>query len=72
MVPHSTIRYTQVRNTSCRTQCKIKNVFYGNIKNLLKTTYKFFTFKTASFINTISTEHLQIVYDGSAGIFNTI
>lgn len=48
-----------------KTQCKIKNVFYGNVKNLLKTTYKFFTFKTAPFINTISTDYLQLIYDGS-------
>lgn len=48
-----------------RTQCKIKNVFYGNVKNLLKTVYKFFTFKTAPFINNISTDYLQAIYDGS-------
>lgn len=42
-----------------RTQCKIKNVFYGNIKNLLKTTYKYFTNKTASFINRMKTDELQ-------------
>lgn len=45
-----------------RTQCKIKNVFYGNVKNLLKTLYKFFTFKTASFVNSISTDYLQSIY----------
>lgn len=51
----------------CRTQCKIKNVFYGNIKNLLKTVYKFFTLKTAPFINSIPTDFLQVIYDGSLG-----
>jgi hypothetical protein len=67
MVHDPTIPQVQVKNTPLRTQCKIKNVFYGNIKNLLKTAYKFFTLKTAPFINTISTDFLQVIYDGCLG-----
>lgn len=69
MVAHPAIRQKEVKPILCRTQCKIKNVFYGNVKNLLKTTYKFFTFKTAPFINTISTDYLQLIYDGSLGTY---
>lgn len=67
MVLDPAIRQKEVKHHLCRTQCKIKNVFYGNVKNLLKTTYKFFTLKTAPFINTISTDYLQLIYDGSLG-----
>lgn len=67
MVHDPTIPQMQVKVVPFRTQCKIKNVFYGNIKNLLKTVYKFFTLKTAPFINTISTDFLQLIYDGCMG-----
>lgn len=69
MVVDPAVSQKEVKPLLCRTQCKIKNVFYGNVKNLLKTTYKFFTFKTAPFINTISTDYLQLIYDGSLGTY---
>ena len=39
-------RYSQYYS---RTQCKLKNIFYGNVINILKTAYKYFTQKTAFF-----------------------
>jgi hypothetical protein len=67
VVDDPAVRAVQVRARRFRTQCKIKNVFYGNIKNLLKTAYKFFTLRTAPFINSIPTDYLQLIYDASLG-----
>jgi hypothetical protein len=62
----------QVLPSPFRTQCKLKNVFYGNVKNLLKTTYKYFTLKTSPFFNSISTDFLQLIYDACLGITSAI
>lgn len=48
-----------------RTQIKIKNIFYGNVRLFLKKLYKYFTKKTSVFINKLKTDDLQNIYDGT-------
>jgi hypothetical protein len=52
-----------------RTQTKIKNYFYGNIRYLLKIIVKYFYQKSTGFINDIKTETLLDIYEGKRGTF---
>jgi hypothetical protein len=52
----------QVRNKSLRTQTKIKNYFYGNIRYLLKNIIKHFYKKSTGFVNDIKTDTLLDLY----------
>jgi hypothetical protein len=55
-----------------RTQTKIKNYFYGNIRYLLKIIVKYFFKKSTGFINDIKTETLLDMYEAKNGIFSSI
>jgi hypothetical protein len=46
-----------------RTQTKIKNYFYGNIRYFLKIIIKFFNKKSTGFVNDIKTETLLDMYE---------
>jgi hypothetical protein len=52
----------------CRTQTKIKNYFYGNIRYFLKVVIKHFHRKSTGFVNDIKTETLLDVYEAKNGI----
>ena len=47
-----------------RTQTKIKNYFYGNIRYLLKIIVKSVTKSRAGFINDLKTDFLLDIYEG--------
>lgn len=47
-----------------RSQVELKNIFYGNIRCLIKKVFKFFTTKTAVFVNKFDTFTLQNIYSG--------
>lgn len=57
-----------VKQILTRTQTKIKNYFYGNIRYLLKIILKFAFGKTRTgFVNDIKTEILLDMYEGKGG-----
>lgn len=56
-----------VKLSPCRTQTKIKNYFYGNIRFLLKIIIKSILKIKAGFINDIKTDTLLDIYQGKNG-----
>lgn len=64
MVPSPKTPPRQVKPKLPRTQTKIKNYFYGNIRYLLKIIVKYFFKKSTGFINDIKTETLLDMYEG--------
>jgi len=52
----------QVTPQIVRTQTKIKNYFYGNIRFFLKIIIKYFHKKSTGFVNDIKTEVLLDMY----------
>lgn len=69
MVPSPETSPRQVHIHPFRTQTKIKNYFYGNIRYLLKIIVKYFFKKSTGFINDIKTETLLDMYEGKNCIF---
>ena len=67
MVSPSKAPSGQVPLDLARTQTKIKNYFYGNIRFLLKIIVKHFSKKSTGFINDIKTETLLEIYEGKTG-----
>jgi len=57
----------QVKWPSLRTQTKIKNYFYGNIRYLLKIILKTVTKVKTGFINDVRTDILLDIYEGKNG-----
>lgn len=57
----------QVRWHPLRTQTKIKNYFYGNIRYLLKIILKTVTKVKTGFINDVRTDVLLDIYEGKNG-----
>ena len=54
----------QVNRSSLRTQTKIKNYFYGNIRYLLKIILKTVTKVKTGFVNDVRTDVLLDIYEG--------
>ena len=55
-----------------RTQTKIKNYFYGNIRYALKVIVKYFMKSSTGFLNDINTETLVNIYESEEGYFRAI
>ena len=58
----------KVRISLLRTQTKIKNQFYGNVRLLLKTVTRLCLKASCGFINDIKTDALLHIYDGTGSI----
>jgi len=68
MVPHSKAPSRSVKVSQLRTQTKIKNYFYGNIRYLLKIILKVvFSKSRTGFVNDIKTDTLLDMYEGKGG-----
>lgn len=61
--------FTQKVNLNiCRSQVQLKNIFYGNVRCFVKKIIKYFTNKTAVFVNKFDTFTLQNIYSGRRSI----